>query len=391
MTKISDLSNALQAQNVQAFLRVIRAGESHETNDEAYAALYGWRPGNGQTFDDFADHPRQAFKSPWGWTSAAGAFQAMCEVPGKVKTDTWGDFVRWCAPQRYKPLFGQEDQQLFAAWCINRRGALDDVLAGRIEQALKKCAKEWASLPGSPYGQPTISLERALEVYQRHGGQLEASPSTPTAPTDTATDTSPPTPVAPSSDPYTQEGNMPLPVAPLLIPVAKAVLPELIGAIPQLGKLFGSGSAVSERNVKALQVAGNVIMQATNAASLQEATEKVLSDPTARQAASDAVQQNWFEITVAEAGGGGIEGASKRAETYFQPGHWFWLNPSFWVSLILLTFPAMLVVDVLFVHPDNYGEQLRTQIVTAVLVVIGMVGSYWIGTSVSSARKDVKQ
>jgi hypothetical protein len=183
---------------------------------------------------------------------------------------------------------------------------------------------------------------------------------------------------------------MPLPVAPLLIPVAKAVLPELIGAIPQLGKLFGSGSTVSERNVKALQVAGNVIMQATNAASLQEATEKVLSDPTARQAASDAVQQNWFEITVAEAGGGGIEGAAKRSEVYYQPGHWFWLNPAFWISCVLLAYPTMLMVDLFWIHPEAYEKELRVQIVTAVLAVISVVGGYWIGTSISSARKDAK-
>jgi hypothetical protein len=59
---------------------------------------------------------------------------------------------------------------------INRRKALDDVIAGRINEAIRKCAPEWASLPGSSYGQPTQKLQKALEVYAAYGGQ--AAPQT---------------------------------------------------------------------------------------------------------------------------------------------------------------------------------------------------------------------
>jgi len=47
----------------------------------------------------------------------------------------------------------------------------------------------------------------------------------------------------------------------------------------------------------------------------------------------------------------------------------------------------MLLVDVFYVHPENYSGDLRTQIVTAVLLIIGIAGGYWLGTSYSSARK----
>ena len=166
----ADFILLLGVRNVQAFLRVIRAGETHPTNDEAYRALFGWRPGNGQTFAGFDDHPRVAIMSPWGWTSAAGAYQAMCAVPGMVKTDTWGDFIRSHGPRDFSPL----SQDIFAVWCIGRRGALADVVAGRLEVAIGRCAKEWASLPGSPYGQPVKTMDQCRKVYLAHGGTLAA-------------------------------------------------------------------------------------------------------------------------------------------------------------------------------------------------------------------------
>lgn len=187
------------------------------------------------------------------------------------------------------------------------------------------------------------------------------------------------------SDPYTEDGNMPLPLAPIIT----AVLPSIIESIPKLGKVFGSGSAVSERNIRAAELVVDAVKSATGAVNAQDAAERIASDPIARQAAAEAINDRWYDIT--ESGGGGIEGAAKRAETYFTPGHWFWLNPSFWISTVLLSFPVMLMVDLFWVHPQAYEKELRVQIVTAVLAVIGMVGGYWIGTSLSSARKDTRQ
>jgi hypothetical protein len=49
----------------------------------------------------------------------------------------------------------------------------------------------------------------------------------------------------------------------------------------------------------------------------------------------------------------------------------------------------MLLVDVFYVHPGEYAaDGLRTQIVTGVLMVISMVGGFWLGTSFSSSKKD---
>ena len=169
-------------------------------------------------------------------------------------------------------------------------------------------------------------------------------------------------------------------------PFLLAALPAIIEAIPKLGRLFGSGSEVSERNIKAVELAVETVKTAVGAKSEQEAVQILQSDPAAVQVATKAVEAIWYELTQAD--GGGIDGARKAAATYAQPdGPRFWFNPAFWISLILLILPVMLLVDVFFVHPENYPAELRTQIVTGVLMTIGMVGGFWLGTSFSSQRK----
>lgn len=187
-------------------------------------------------------------------------------------------------------------------------------------------------------------------------------------------------PVQPPAEPAQPEAK---PMAPFLL----AALPSIIESIPKLGKLFGSGSAVSERNLKAAELVAATVTQAVGATNEQEAVAKLKSDPQAVAAATQAIDAIWYDLS--EAGGGGIEGARKAAREYAMPdGPRFWLNPAFWISLILLAMPMMLLADVFYVHPESYTGEIRTQIVTGVLLVIGMVGGYWIGTSFSSAKKD---
>lgn len=138
--------------NVRAFLRVIRTGEG--TADEGgYRRLFG-----GGTFASYADHPRIVVSKSGYHSSAAGAYQAIAS--------TWDETKRIMR----LPDFTPRSQDLFALGRLAARGALEDVTAGRFESAVRKTAREWASLPGSPYGQPTISWERARTVYASAGG-----------------------------------------------------------------------------------------------------------------------------------------------------------------------------------------------------------------------------
>jgi lysozyme len=164
-------------------------------------------------------------------------------------------------------------------------------------------------------------------------------------------------------------------------PALIAFLPSLISAVPQLAKLFGTGSAVSDRNIKAAETVAQIVVSATGAPNLQGAVEAIQADPAARQQATSAVEAAWFQLV--EAGGGGIDGARKFnvAVAHAEP----WRLPAVWVSSALLTLVFMVVGTVLWA--DGWGNDIRLQVVTAVLTIIGMVGSFWLGTSASSQRK----
>lgn len=216
----------------------------------------------------------------------------------------------------------------------------------------------------------------ALQHLQVDAARAPPAPE-PTMPPGEAPDWTPP--------PVKETSMLPVLVKPFIIP---AVM-ELAKLIPKLGGMFG-GSEVAQRNVAAAGVVVDAVTAAVGAANAQEAVEKIAADPAAREAANKAVEGVWYQIT--EAGGGGIDGARKAAHEYAMPdGPRFWFNPAFWISAVLLTMPMMLLIDVFYVHPDSYTGEIRTQIVTGVLMVISMVGAYWIGTSFSSAKKDERR
>jgi muramidase (phage lysozyme) len=150
MSKVSPLD--LANPNVRAMLRVIRRGEG-TADDNGYRRIFG-----GQLFSSFADHPRVTVKASGYTSSAAGAYQFI--------TSSWDETKRVMG----LPDFSPRSQDLAAIGRMAARGALEDVKAGRFETAVKKIAREWASLPGSPYGQPTISWDTARTVYAAAGG-----------------------------------------------------------------------------------------------------------------------------------------------------------------------------------------------------------------------------
>lgn len=174
--------------------------------------------------------------------------------------------------------------------------------------------------------------------------------------------------------------TMPLPA------IAAAALPLIVESIPKLAKLFGSGSEVAERNVKAAETVIGIVTEAVGAKNVQEAIETIQSDPQAAHAASQAVEERWYELT--EAGGGGIDGAAKRDAAFAASGRSPLHSPAFIISCLLMVFPLMLMVDVFYVNPMSYTSELRTQIVTAVLGTIAIVGAFWLGSSFGSQRKD---
>ena len=181
-------------------------------------------------------------------------------------------------------------------------------------------------------------------------------------------------PSAPAADPqYSQESGMPLPIA----GIAAALLPTLIESIPKLGKLFGSGSEVANRNVAAVGTVMDIVQSATSAVNAQEAVERVKADPVAKAAAEKAIEARWFELV--EGGGGGIDGARKADAMAVASGEPVWKSPSFIVALALLPLVYMIVGAVVGLFGAPFSEDVRAAIANGIvgLVLGGLIGYYY--------------
>jgi muramidase (phage lysozyme) len=359
-----DLLAISREPNVAAFLRALRLGEGTK-DDAGYRRIVG-----GGMADSLADHPRKMVWLPrYGVnSSAAGAYQFL----GK----TWDGLVK----QYGFPSFEPQWQDAGAVGLIIGRKALDAVRRGDIRAAIALCRNEWASLPGSPYGQRTEAMDAVLLEYRKWGGTLTAGePATqqpaPIEHHDFPPDTQPePVPIGEAMN-YGESAPM-IPILPLIT----AVLPSIIGAIPELGKLFGSGSDVSQRNIAGATKVLEVVTQATGAVNAVEAAERIAADPAAADAARAAVQSIWFELV--EAGGGGIDGARK-ADLARASSDWTWhKSASFMIALPLILILLLAVCSILFpVMGGEWPDDTRTAVVTLIVgSIIGSLTGYYFGS-----------
>jgi len=186
-----------------------------------------------------------------------------------------------------------------------------------------------------------------------------------------------PQPTAPA--PASKEQSMPI------APILAAVLPQLVAAIPKLGRIFGSGSEVAERNVKAAELVVDAVTQATGAVNAQDAAERLAADPAAVQAATKAVDAIWYEIT--EAGGGGIDGARKADAAQRAAGDLLH-SASFWVALLLLPLVYLLVLSLIgMVGTATWSDDVRAGLAGSLIsAVIGGLVGYYYGQTTSRNR-----
>lgn len=143
--------------NRDAFLDMIAWSEGTSTvedSDNGYNVLVG-----GNLFNDYADHPRVKINLGHGlWSTAAGRYQLLERFFDAYKA------------QLGLADFSPASQDAIALQQIKECNALDDIDAGRLIFAIRKCAKIWASLPGAPYGQRTHPLEKLCFIYRDSGG-----------------------------------------------------------------------------------------------------------------------------------------------------------------------------------------------------------------------------
>lgn len=158
---MTNYTQTISNQNVKAFLALIKY-----TEGAGYQTLFG-----GEKFTSFDDHPRRAITKSLGGkpitSTAAGAYQFLSR--------TWDECANACNLYDFSPL----SQDIAALYLIDRRRALNAVLEGDWKTALERCNREWASLPGSPYGQPTKTLETCLSFLHANAAKEEAPAQAP--------------------------------------------------------------------------------------------------------------------------------------------------------------------------------------------------------------------
>lgn len=148
--------------NVAAFLDMIAWSEgtdkpSQISLDDGYDVLVG-----GSLFTSYRDHPRKLISLPRLGikSSAAGRYQFL--------RATWDALAAKLQLRDFSPT----SQDRACIETLRTRGALGLIKAGRFEQAVEKCSKEWASLPGAGYGQHEQRIEHLREIYVAAGGKV---------------------------------------------------------------------------------------------------------------------------------------------------------------------------------------------------------------------------
>lgn len=151
--------------NLNAFLDMLAMSEgTYGIGENGYNVVVG-----GSTFDNgYVDHPRIVVRTRYGLSDAAGRYQAMAAVPGQIKTNTWD----WISARLGLTDFSPASQDAMAIYILQWKGAYNDVLAGNVQSAIAKVAGQWASLPGSPYGQSPHDMGTVLAWYQQQGGAI---------------------------------------------------------------------------------------------------------------------------------------------------------------------------------------------------------------------------
>lgn len=131
--------------NVEKFLMLITFTEGTDLHKKPYNCLYSHK-----YFEDFKTHPNQKIKAGKYTSTAAGRYQVL--------KGTFDDFVKKYPTAQFTP----EWQDEIAIFLLKRRKAYQLILDGKFKEAILACNREWASLPGSPYGQPTHDMNDAL-------------------------------------------------------------------------------------------------------------------------------------------------------------------------------------------------------------------------------------
>lgn len=144
---VEELKKLRDDPKIQAMLRTISFAEGAN-----YNTLFG-----GGTFGSYEAHPNQRVTAKLGGqeitSTAAGAFQILKRIDDTL------------SKRLGLSDFSPETQDLKALALMKEKNAIKPLLEGDFATAVERLKRVWASLPDSPFGQPTKKLEDLTEKY----------------------------------------------------------------------------------------------------------------------------------------------------------------------------------------------------------------------------------
>lgn len=158
----------LGGRNVAAFLDTIAMSEGTDDGRQRTKCLgYDVLVGGG-LFTDFSWHPGVLVQVRKPKPDGTGGLKSTAAGRYQQLRGTWGEMAALLKLADFMP----ESQDLACVQLIKRRGGFELVRAGRFDEAVSACRKEWASLPGAGYGQHEQKIERLRKAYTDAGGLI---------------------------------------------------------------------------------------------------------------------------------------------------------------------------------------------------------------------------
>lgn len=112
------------------------------------------------TVTDFREHPNILVRVRPGLNStAAGRYQVL--------NGTWNTLNL--------PSFSAANQDTAAVMLLQNAGAIAPLQQGNVPQAATNANGTWASLPASPYGQPTRAMNDFVQAYNNAFAACQAA------------------------------------------------------------------------------------------------------------------------------------------------------------------------------------------------------------------------
>ncbi len=152
---------SIEVARLKAFMYALRYGEG-TLGAKGYKTIVG-----GGTFDDFSKHPNVYVKKLN--STAAGAYQFL--------STTWNGIVSQYGKKYNINDFSPKNQDkgcLVLLYEIREsvnliiKNKIDEAIRSRTDKPKKRLHYEWASLPDSPYGQRTETMENFIKNYNKH-------------------------------------------------------------------------------------------------------------------------------------------------------------------------------------------------------------------------------